>query len=97
MVKKQYRNKFVTASLAASLVATAGYAVQTEASTPAFNDIEGNIHVEAIKKLSEQGVISGFGDGTFRPDEYVTRGEFCTIFYILDLVNDGARLELGKT
>ena len=79
MVKIQHRNKFVTASLAASLVATAGFAVQTEASTPTFNDIEGNIHIEAIKKISEQGVITGFGDGTFRPNEHTTRGQVAKI------------------
>ena len=32
-----------------------------------------------IGKLIELGVINGYGDGTFRPDESITRAEFSTI------------------
>lgn len=34
---------------------------------------------EAIEKLAEQGIINGYSDGTFKPDEPVTRAELATM------------------
>ncbi|WP_042349247.1 C40 family peptidase [Bacillus massiliigorillae] len=46
----------------------------------AFPDIEKNHYAyEAINKLTSQGVISGFQDGTFRPNTNVTRGQAAAI------------------
>jgi len=45
-----------------------------------FNDVStGSPSYTAISSLSKQGVISGFGDGTFRPDSNVTRGQAAAI------------------
>jgi len=44
-----------------------------------FTDIEDNWAREAIKKLAGMGSVSGYPDGTFRPDAIITRGEFITI------------------
>ncbi|MBE9005294.1 S-layer homology domain-containing protein [Fortiea sp. LEGE XX443] len=43
-------------------------------STP--TDIKSNWSQSCIIKLSEQGIISGYPDGTFRPNALVTRAEF---------------------
>lgn len=32
---------------------------------------------EAVTALANKGVLSGMGDGTFAPNEYVTRAQFC--------------------
>lgn len=46
----------------------------------AFPDVDSNHWAAAeIKLLSEQGVIVGYPDGTFKPDENVTRAEFAAM------------------
>ena len=41
-----------------------------------FSDIAGHWAQKAILELNEMGIVSGYPDGTFRPDESVTRAEF---------------------
>ena len=46
----------------------------------AFPDVsDSHWAASQIKILSEQGVIVGYPDGTFRPDENVTRAEFAAM------------------
>ena len=46
----------------------------------AFPDVSDNYWAASqIKLLSEQGVIVGYPDGTFKPDENVTRAEFASM------------------
>lgn len=40
-----------------------------------YTDIASHFAKEHIEELSSKGVINGFADGTFRPDEYVTRAQ----------------------
>ncbi|MYA17955.1 MAG: hypothetical protein F4Z28_14965, partial [Gammaproteobacteria bacterium] len=40
-----------------------------------FSDIEGNVHYEAINALAASGITSGYGDGTFRPDQDTSRAQ----------------------
>ena len=47
--------------------------------SPSFRDIAGNWAYPQIRYLINQDLISGYGDGTFRPDRQVTRAEFITI------------------
>lgn len=45
-----------------------------------FTDMENHLWAnEAVTYLVEQGIISGMGDGTFAPDNGLTREEFSTI------------------
>jgi len=58
----------------------------------AFSDIS-NVKwaVEAIESLAARGVISGLGDGTFRPNNKVTRAEFIKMLMIaLELESEEA-------
>ncbi|MBW5449368.1 hypothetical protein GE107_25405 [Cohnella sp. CFH 77786] len=41
-----------------------------------LTDIEGHWAKDAIQKLAQLGAVSGYADGTFRPDRTVTRAEF---------------------
>lgn len=34
---------------------------------------------EAIRDLSDKGIINGYEDGSFKPDEPITRAEVATI------------------
>ena len=44
-----------------------------------FTDISGHWAKEDIIKLGEFGLVNGYGDGNFKPDNRVTRAEACTI------------------
>jgi len=55
--------------------------VGTAVATDAFPDVsEGNTHHNNIGWADENGVVRGFGDGTFRPDRNITRGQAATMF-----------------
>ena len=63
--------KFIASATSAALVASA---IVPVASAASFSDIENNTHKEAILALAEAGIISGYTDGTFKPNAQVTRG-----------------------
>lgn len=42
-------------------------------------DYEGHYGEESIRKLFEKGVITGYEDGSFKPDREISRAEFMTI------------------
>lgn len=44
-----------------------------------FNDIDGHWAEENIKSIANNAWILGYNDGSFRPDEYITRAEAITI------------------
>ena len=43
------------------------------------SDVTGNWGEPFIKALVEKGIIAGYPDGTFRPDQPVTRAEFAAL------------------
>ncbi len=47
--------------------------------TPGFSDVEGNWAAGAIEYLSRQGIVNGFPDGTFHPDEAITRAQMAKL------------------
>jgi parallel beta-helix repeat protein len=52
----------------------------TPTGTSAFKDIPANYWAKGfIETLAAQGIISGFTDGTFRPDAPVTRAQFAAL------------------
>jgi len=68
---KNYK-KFVATAATATLVASA---IVPVASAASFSDIEGNDHADAIKALSDAGIIKGYEDGTFKPNAEINRGQ----------------------
>lgn len=48
-------------------------------SPPAFSDISGHWARGSIEKMVEMKAVSGYSDGTFKPDNYITRAEFAII------------------
>ncbi len=46
----------------------------------AFTDTENHWAKEFIDEAAEDGIVSGFMDGTFRPDEPATRAQICKIY-----------------
>lgn len=52
--------------------------VKTQASSP-YTDVYGHWAAGYITALSQRGIISGYSDGTFRPDRMITRAEAVTM------------------
>ncbi|SHH12564.1 polymorphic outer membrane protein repeat-containing protein [Anaerosphaera aminiphila DSM 21120] len=44
-----------------------------------FTDVKGNWAEESINKLASLGLISGYTDGSFKPDQEITRAEAATL------------------
>jgi hypothetical protein len=48
--------------------------------TPVFSDVSASYWgYDAISSLSSKGIVSGYPDGTFKPDASITRAEFATM------------------
>lgn len=45
-----------------------------------FPDIDYSWYRDSITTLADEGVISGFADGTFGPDTTITRAEILKVF-----------------
>lgn len=80
--------KSTAAMLTLSMV-TAFVPVMQGASAAVFTDVStGSKYYEAVNRLSELGIINGYEDGSFRPDNNVTRAEFSKI--IVGMMNKAA-------
>ena len=48
--------------------------------TAAFQDVEGEAwYAKAVHTIASLGMVKGYPDGTFRPDQPITRAEFTAI------------------
>lgn len=71
-------HKFRLSYLLAAILLTA--ALATPASAASFSDTSGNWAESAIEKWSAQyGILQGYSDGSFHPDDPITRGAFATV------------------
>ena len=60
--------------------------------TSSFADIADNATAAAVETLRVMGVLDGFSDGTFRPDEGLNRAQFCKMV----ITATGTERELGR-
>ena len=70
-MQKKYK-KFMTTAATTTLIAMA---VVPAASAASFSDTAGNTHEKAIDALVSQGIISGYPDGTFKPNRTLSRSD----------------------
>jgi hypothetical protein len=47
--------------------------------TPLFKDIKGHWARSAIEQLADEGLMVGFEDNSFRPDDVLTRAQIVTV------------------
>lgn len=71
-MRKKKKLLFILVGVLVLAGATAAYAVTT------FTDIRGNAHEQSIIWLVDNGVTTGYTDGTYRPNNPVTRGQMAT-------------------
>ncbi|EMT45410.1 S-layer homology domain-containing protein [Anoxybacillus flavithermus] len=72
---KSYR-KFLAGTVSAAVVASAIAPV----ASASFTDVAGSVHADDIATLVAKGYIKGYSDGTFKPNQSLTRGEAAIIF-----------------
>ena len=57
-------------------------AVQNAKSTAAFTDVDaGRWYTDAVVWASENGIVTGYSDGSFRPDDSLTREQMAVLLY----------------
>ena len=73
--------KFLKATSATIVATSAVIAVApTSSHANSFSDVQSSHQFfDAIKSLSDRGVIHGYQDGTFKPGQYLTRGQAAKI------------------
>ena len=67
--------------------------INISASGLGFNDVENHWAKDSINQWIEKGLIKGYSDGTFKPDGYITRGEFITL--VNSVVNSEEEIEIN--
>jgi hypothetical protein len=63
----------------AAVVLNKAFQPQPEGSFPAFRDLEGHWAKSDVQQLAAAGIIGGYPDGTFRPDQKVKRAELAAM------------------
>lgn len=68
------------------------------AATTNFKDVPRNHWAyEAITSMAQEGIISGYNDGTFRPDNRITRAEFAKIMIAASGIDLGSAKNVSQT
>lgn len=61
----------------------------SENSSISFSDMDkSHWAYESIIKMAEKGIINGFEDGTFKPEDYITRAEFSKLLFCIGKFKD---------
>lgn len=69
--------KRIISALLALVLALGVFGAMPRAEAAIFSDVKpGDWYYNDVKSLVELDIINGMGDGSFRPDDYVRRGEF---------------------
>ncbi len=69
----------VTRGEAAKMIAL-GFNVPETDEDSGFSDIEGNPYQVYIERLAAAGFVNGDGSGSYYPESYMTRAEYCSMF-----------------
>ncbi len=80
---KRTLSSIASAFLLLGALAPSAFAASTSAVS--YTDINGNFAQQDILSLSQKGFIHGYSNGTFRPNDLVTRGQF--LAYFLNVVH----------
>lgn len=71
-------NRLVSMLLAVVMIFSM-FAVVASAEGPAFSDIKGHWAEEIINDWASRKVVNGYPDGTFKPDNFITRAEYAQV------------------
>ena len=85
---------FSSIRVAAITATTIGFSVFPAIAQTTFSDIEGNVYETEITKGAEMNIVKGFPDGTFRPDEMVSREQAAVM--ITQAINSIVPIDLSN-
>lgn len=77
-----YQKLFAATVTSTLVIGTIAVAVPVHAKASEFSDvknIESHHFYEAVRSLAARGIVNGFGDGTFKPHQSVTRGQLSSV------------------
>ncbi len=82
--------RLAVATIAAALLSVGLVATTpATAAAPTFSDVPpSHSFYKHVTWLAEQGLVNGYGDGTFRPGTSLTRGQFAVIVFKSDAPDD---------
>jgi hypothetical protein len=81
--------------LAVALAAAMILGLASVAFAASFDDTVGHERETAIKQLAGLGLLAGYGDGTFKPDNTITRAEFAKVMVFALGLKDAAEMLTG--
>ncbi|MDD9271034.1 S-layer homology domain-containing protein [Paenibacillus sp. GCM10023248] len=84
-------NKWLTIAAVCCVITIGTQQAKVEAA--AMKDVKGHWAEQTINQMSQQGLLDGFPDGTFRPDDAVTADQFVKIVLLAftDIFPNGER------
>ena len=85
--------RLITVVLALAMILTS---VGIPAFAASFSDITDQKVADAVDKLVAYSIITGYEDGTFKPDNQITRAEFAAIVTRMKGVADSIGTDLLK-
>lgn len=85
---KKSRKVFATTATAA-LVASAVAPIASSAA--GFSDVTKPEYKEAINALADAGILNGYENGTFKPENKVTRGEVAKVITLIRHLEEGTK------
>ncbi|UKS25681.1 S-layer homology domain-containing protein [Paenibacillus sp. HWE-109] len=88
-------NGSITRGEFATIVSKAFGVVKSASTANQLSDVEQHWANEAIAALSSNGIISGYPDGTFKPDREISRAEIIAIISKIVNFNNAKKLNSG--
>ncbi|NMB34902.1 MAG: S-layer homology domain-containing protein, partial [Firmicutes bacterium] len=64
--------------------------VPAAGANPTLSDVEGHWAQSTIQSMVDEGIVGGYPDGTFKPDDSITRAEFATLVVKAFTLESGA-------
>mgnify|MGYP002641319981 CR=1 FL=1 len=92
------KKNFILTVVISALVASSITAFASGPGEPFADVSEDAYYYDAVDQMRGMGVMSGYDDGNFGPDDYVTRGQAATMLYrydnslVIDPDNSAARV-----
>ncbi|MEW6523193.1 MAG: S-layer homology domain-containing protein [Bacillota bacterium] len=94
---KSLRKVLVAAIVAAMVFGTVGSAfASVRAPSAVFSDVAGHAQESFILQTASLGIFAGYPDGTYKPDQEVTRAEFAKVLVVMLGLESAAKILEGN-
>lgn len=81
------KHRLISALLCVGLLLTL---LPAASAASAFSDVSDSATQEAVAVLSGMGIVSGYSDGAYHPNDVLTRAQFCKLAILLENKGDEA-------